>query len=935
MQRLQNYPFQDPARAEREFNTLAANLPPAVINRVDLLLAASPAPEQALHYLINLQDRQPGAFERLTRSTSGLRYLIAVFSNSRFLAEEVLEHPDWAGDLLESTDMSRALSAEELRAKLLAQLPSGVPPPIELARFRRRQILRIVVRDVLELGLLPEITGELTNLADVLLDVAYERIYASLVAHYGTPRAGSASAPASRFAVLALGKMGGQELNYSSDIDLMFLYSDNGETDGTRPISNQEFFKRAANQLTALLSAYTAEGMCYRVDLRLRPDGSLGEVCISLDGARRYYQDRARDWEWQMMIKARVAAGDVATGRSLLEFVEPLSYKSTLDFSVVESMSVTRERLNEKLLAKQGRKPGSIDVKLGRGGIRDIEFLVQCLQRLYGGSDLWVRHGGTMLALARLQDKGHLTGAEYGRLASAYRFLRSVEHRLQFDEDRQTHTLPWDPAALELIARRVPGVESSGRLVEEIRRHFAQVTEIYDRVVYAQSTAADAPPAPSGQKAATVVLALDQTAPALAEALKNADLVRGYRAFEHFLERQAGDLGLIAKLNRNPSLTKITLDLFEHSPYFAEELIRTPELLEDVACHSVNLLREISAARDPAELRKLYRREMARIQTESICAPHPIFDTLERTSNLADGIIARAYALAVAETQAALAPSRSDYRPENQMHVIALGRLGMREFDMASDADLVFVLADSDAEEMPFWTKVAGRIVDLITAYTGSGVLFAVDTRLRPNGSAGPMVQTETAVKDYFNSAAEAWEGVAYMKARTVAGDQKRAERFLLELQEVDWRRYGQSGRSRDDLRRMRQRLEREQGPSQPLKAGRGGYHDIDFLLLYLRLKSAGVFFKVLNTPARIEVLEQMGHLSREQAAFLAGAARFYRAIDHGLRVISGHAEGKLPKSESHLELLGEVVARWSPIPLSDLGKIRTETRGIFDRFFG
>src|SRR5205085_1654875 len=261
----------------------------------------------------------------------------------------------------------------------------------------------------------------------------------------------------------------------------------------------------------------------------------------------------------------------------------------------------------------------------------------------------------------------------------------------------------------------------------------------------------------------------------------------------------------------------------------------------------------------------------------------------------------------IADVCATHKPHQAAYRPRNQMWVIALGRLGMREFDLASDADLNFVLADSDAEEMDFWTRVANRISDLITAYTGSGVLFAVDTRLRPNGLAGRLVQTETSVLDYFERDAEAWEGISYMKSRVVAGDATRGGVFLNALQGVDWKRYGQSGRSRTDLRQMRARLEREQGQSQPLKAGRGGYYDIDFLLLYLRLKGAGVFFKALNTPERIEVIESMGHLGHDEADFLHKAATFYRALDHGLRVISGHAEDRLPKSESQLELLAEV----------------------------
>src|SRR6185437_8639546 len=275
--------------------------------------------------------------------------------------------------------LHRMLDAGEYRARLDAALAPGLPSPLDLAKFRRRQILRIVVRDVLGLASLPELTGELSALADAIVETAYERIREDLADRFGVPRTDGAEA---RFSVIALGKLGAQELNYSSDFDLMFLYSGNGTTDGPAPITNKEFFKRAANDLTSLLSTYTAEGLCYRIDLRLRPEGSLGEVCISLDGARHYYGSRARDWELQMMIKARAAAGDRATGRALLEFVEPRIYSTTLDFSAIEALSATRERINEKLAAKK-RPNAQIDVKLERGGIRDIEFVVQCLQRLH------------------------------------------------------------------------------------------------------------------------------------------------------------------------------------------------------------------------------------------------------------------------------------------------------------------------------------------------------------------------------------------------------------------------------------------------------------------------------------------------------------------------------------------------------------------------
>jgi len=900
------------------------SLSPAVMNRMELLAAHSPDPAGVRAALASLEQRQPAAFLRIAESAAALQYLIAVFSRSHFLTQEILATPECLEQLLSDGDIHSVRSTEEFRARLQPQIdPVAARDPLPFARFRRQQILRILIRDVLGFGRLSDVTAELSALADAIVETAYDRIHQDLVSRYGHPR--SQTGALAHFAVIALGKLGGQELNYSSDIDLMFLYSANGLTDGSPALTNKEFFKRAANELTALLSAYTPEGMCYRVDLRLRPEGSLGEVCISLDGARQYYQSRARDWELQMMIKARIAAGDHSTGAALLDFVEPKIYSTTLDFSAIEALSVTRERINEKLAAKKRtRGTRGRDIKLDRGGIRDIEFLVQCLQRLYGGADPWVRHGGTLLAIARLHDKGFLSEAEYGGLAAAYQFLRNLEHRLQFADDRQTHALPSDPAALDLIARRMPlGGGSAEWLLTEIRMHFAEVTEIYERVVHARTGSL---PELSGPQSSNVVRALEQTAPTLSRSLAQAELHHGYRAFEHFLEKLSADQSRLERLNEDTALTMRTLDLFEQSPYFGEELIRTPELIDVLS--DLPIIGDLPS--DARELRRWYRREMLRIQTASICESQPIFETLERTSALADSVIARAYEIAVTDIWGASPP-------EKNLWVIALGRLGMREFDLASDADLVFVLADSEARRpghMEKWTRVAGRIIDLVTAYTGDGVLFAVDTRLRPNGADGPLVQTESAVKNYFTRIAEAWEGITYMKSRAVAGEPLSADLFLHHLQAIDWVRYGQSGRSRTDLKQMRQRLENEQGATHPLKAGRGGYYDIDFLLMYLRLKSAGIFFQSLNTPERIEVLESLHHLDRTSAGFLRDAATFYRALDHGLRVRSGHAQEKLPAGAQQAAL-AMLIKRWTSAPLEALSEIRNHTHELFDRAFG
>ena len=300
MQRLlEAVEFRNPSRAREDIARLGGGIPERIRARIQSLLASVPDPDEALHFLERLRQDCPAAFNRIASSPAALRCLITTFSYSRFLSEAVLQHPEWLLQAADPGDLHRMLAAEEFAERLLqfrAAEGSDLPAPVTLARFRRRQSLRILLRDVLEIAALADITGELSNLADAILDFAYRQIRAQLTARHGEPlyEGPDGQRRACGFAVIALGKLGGQELNYSSDVDLMFVYSGNGETAGPGVITNKEFFKKVANQYTELLSTYTADGSCYRVDLRLRPDGRLGEVCISLDGAKRYYQERAR-----------------------------------------------------------------------------------------------------------------------------------------------------------------------------------------------------------------------------------------------------------------------------------------------------------------------------------------------------------------------------------------------------------------------------------------------------------------------------------------------------------------------------------------------------------------------------------------------------------------------------------------------------------------
>jgi [glutamine synthetase] adenylyltransferase / [glutamine synthetase]-adenylyl-L-tyrosine phosphorylase len=937
----------------------------------DELIDTSPDPRRLAHYLAEFGQRHPATLPSL--SPKQLVWLQVIFASSRFLSDELLRHPAWISSIgpLES-DLSVADYKQRLSAFLEARQAFS-PSALDLALFRRHELLRIVLRDILRIGSLAAITEELSNLADAILGRALDCVTAEVSTRHGVPMAGEDGGQrAAVFTVVALGKLGGRELNYSSDVDLMFLYSGNGETAGSQKITNGEFFKKVANRLTNLLSTYTAAGLCYRIDLRLRPEGTLGEVCLSLAAAKDYYSKRARDWELQMLIKARVAAGDEALGQALLDFVEPSIYSTTLDFSTIESMSVARERFNEKLLRKRLNR-SELDVKLARGGIRDIEFLVQCLQRLHGAREIWVRHGGTLLALERLHDRDLLSSTEYSRLRDAYEHFRRLEHLLQMEDDRQTHALPSNPFELERIAHLMrphgfrphsPG--GMARLLGELNQHLENVQVVYERIVHAQRplhyvpgpAAAFADEVPAKLEArggvdlsGEILRALERPAPRLVERLRARGVHRSERSLTEFLQSLLEQPQHLELLDNNPVAADWMIQLFELSPFLAAQVSRYPELIEEIRRAADHPTRRwafegLSAPLNDIEgLRGFFRREMFRIQAGGMCLPEPVFSTLDNTSALAEFVIARAYRIALERSldhaRRHAAPEKPFVETQSEMMVVALGRLGMREFDLGSDADLLFIIPDAEIERQRFWTRVAEHLIEILTAYVGDGAILSIDTRLRPNGREGMLVQTESAYVDYFASKAEAWEGIAYMKARAVAGDTDRATAFLNELQQVDWRRYGQSGRSKHDLRQMRARLQREQGSITPLKAAEGGYYDADFILMYLRLKGAGMFFKSLNTPERIDIVEKMGHLDRPDAESLLRATTYFRALNHALRVVTGRAEEKIPASPAEREMIAILMERWTgrhidPVNLdSDLLALQTRTRKIFDRIFG
>ncbi|HVF46380.1 MAG TPA: hypothetical protein VNA17_02315, partial [Pyrinomonadaceae bacterium] len=430
--------------------------------RIEKLISDLPDPAGARRFLDALAEKHLAASQKLRKNAPLLSDTATIASFSPLLATTLLQNPDYLWWL----DRERKHSAVTQKDDLVESLArfslthSQLDAPVLFARFRRRELLRIYLRDIRRLATIAEITEELSNLADAILETALKLGRREMDNRYGLPQQldeKQRAAPA-EFAIVALGKLGSRELNYSSDIDLLFLYSGEGSTagggvsgDGSDPITNREYFIKLGQYITKLVGSHGGEGGAYRVDLRLRPHGTMGPLAMSVADAVRYYQNEARAWERQVLIRSRTAAGDPRLFKTFFRVVEDLV------FSTNQSPEGSLENVRRsKALIDHGRPlRAGYDVKLGAGGIREIEFLSQALQLAYGGHDKWLRNPHTLISLSRLADRGHISKSELAELSAAYEVLRRTEHVLQMENGLQTHSVPDQGQKRSLLARRM------------------------------------------------------------------------------------------------------------------------------------------------------------------------------------------------------------------------------------------------------------------------------------------------------------------------------------------------------------------------------------------------------------------------------------------------------------------------------------------------
>jgi glutamate-ammonia-ligase adenylyltransferase len=907
---------------------ITGRVSPALARPLPGLLADSPDPDSALLLFDRLiQESPPGVVALLERHEDLAHYALVVFGHSRFLGETLLQNTDLLHLLLQEKHLDHGFSIEEFRQGLarLRDRSSAEDISLLLAHFKRREYVRIMLRDVLGIAPLAETTAEISALADVLIEAALEEAEKRLRARHPAARHldPEGRTVATPFAVLSLGKLGGNELNYSSDVDLFYIFGDGQEPDAAS-ISNREYFIRLAQLVTEILSTVTREGAVFRIDLRLRPQGSQGEMAVSLAHALDYYASAAHDWERQALIKARYSAGDPALAREFIHSVQAYVYTQATNLSAIGTALQTRERISRRRrrLAPRHPEEQSIDVKLDPGGIRDIEFLVQSLQRVYGGAEPWLRSGGTLFSLQKLHDKRHIGGKEFQELTNAYVFLRHVEHRLQLRQGQQTHRLPASQYELRILQRSLEatsGERDPYALLSSVRQRMAAVAEIYQRVIREQgSTPGDPGTAvyelrsassstKSDQSNEEILRRLASDSPTLYRISTREDLAPQARRnlFRFFSSALTSSERYAAVLRHADALVR-ALSLFESSDYLTQILIRHPEEIATLAelpeasfADGSGYLFDTSFGRTRAErdpvfayvatsetsdseklslLRRHYRHRLFASGARDILESRAVYTSLAATTAAAEDAITAALGIAGAPPDLA---------------ILALGRLGSGEFDLLSDADLLFVSEES-ADRLAL-TKSAERIMQTLAAYTRDGMVFPVDTRLRPHGREGELLVSPAQLAAYCSQEAQPWEALMYTKLRYLGGSRNLAQRATSATKTL-FQRFAGDPAFVNAVREMRDKLESLETETS-LKTSAGAVYDIDFLSSFLLVKNR-VDDKQGSLRDRLWRCSAAGLLAKPDAAVLDHAAELFRTVDHVLRLVLGRPSKGLPASE-------------------------------------
>jgi glutamate-ammonia-ligase adenylyltransferase len=882
-----------------------------------------------------------------------LKELLWILGASEYLGKILLKYPDLLS-LFEGSQKTKNYSQflEELITQCSGEKEiEGIMS--RLRKYREREYFRIGVMDLLKKADLVQVTAELSSLASAALEVALR--FSDGYLKKAEIRLDKESN--SGFVVIGMGKLGGNELNFLSDIDLIYI--------STESVSI-EYSTKLANTLTKIISDVTADGFVFRLDLRLRPDGEAGQVVNSLPATIDYYTQWGETWERSALIKANPVAGDMALGMNFLQGVEPFVYRKYLDYTTIEELKELKRRIESNMNKKLS---GSWNIKTGTGGIRSIEFFVQTLQLINGGKMKSIRKANTLSAIDSLSMEKLITPGDAKKLKDAYIFLREVEHRIQISEGQRTHSLPEGEELIHLARRTL--FEGSDNDVREnflstLSRYRDFVNDLFSSLFYKEEEK-EVILAPYVEQ----LMAGEIDKDSIVNQLKKQGFENAEKTFEilnelkdepikkrfssrakqifkkllpiminevslssdpdsaihflsEFLKRVGGRIVPYYQLAENRETLRYLISLFSNSEYLSNFLINHPELLdylilkeyaapvkskENIASELDRLLKESSDYESQMNILRRFRNtEILRIASNDLYGEITLEDVSRQFTALAEIMLDRCLRIAMDNLA-----DKFGNPGDSKIAVLGLGKLGGKELGYNSDLDTIFVYSDDGMTEngrrsitlREYFTYVAQRVISLLSTYTADGYVFKVDTRLRPSGNAGAMVTSLDALKKYHEESAWLWERQAMIKLRSVAGDKGFGKLIENIIKKIIFSR-GLTDKEKHEMDEMKQRIisEHTQGKNKHnLKYSSGGLIELEFLIQGYQMEY-GKDIEELQTPEivpAIKTLSSKGIITEKNGEILLKSHSFLRKLENRLRLLYDYSHDNLPESEKDL----------------------------------
>src|SRR6266850_1097369 len=854
--------------------------------------AASLYPAQVETTLIQLNEAWPVAAGPLPDAIQsfplGEAALLHLFVVSSICAARIVQNPELLLWLSQPEICRQGRDHIEMANELYraAKTDVAVNNFQILHRWKNKEMTRIALRELANAAALEETTAELSQLAEICVREVF--------AHWNAKFRESFGSPTADFAILALGKLGGHELNHSSDVDLIFLYSEEGEL--SPRLSYHQWFNRLAEKILETFSTRDPEGALFRIDLRLRPEGSAGPLARSLESMENYYAGFGETWERIALIKARGIAGSRELAFEFLRQHQPFIYPKSATPDLLEEIANIKHRIERDVV---GPEKLERDVKLGRGGIRDIEFIVQTLQLIHGARNPFLQEPSMLKALRALRELDLLPREDVLTLDNAYRFLRRVEHRLQIEAEQQTHTVPDEPGPLSQLAHSLRFASASD-FTAALHNRMGSVRPIFQRII----SGSPAQPAKitieffkDAKRAEKALRELERGATSFHVATRTRQIFQRLRPilldwiakaadpdttlnqFLRFVETYGLRSLLFELLVTNPKLLELVVKTFDASRFAGDLLIRRPQLLEEITRDPT-----FSDARSMAEhLRRLdslgasafhldpvraYRqRQVLRIILRDVLGLVQPAGTFVELSDVAEACLVFVTKLLASE----------------QLTIIALGKFGGREISYGADLDVLFIGED---------VRAAQNLMTAMAQPTAEGNIWALDARLRPEGEKGPVVCSLETYESYYATRAQLWELQALTRARSISGPWQHE---FMEIAKRAWCRAGQDAGLFIKIDDMLQRIRRDRGSRSDfldLKTGAGGIIEAEFLVQALQMR--GNIWEQ-NWERAVDRLHQHGRLDKSDVAKLNDAYAFLRRCELVLRRYDNRSISTLP----------------------------------------